>query len=105
MNNQTQTETQTELDKDLFDIMDDVETAIVELQYTQTLLNEAIHDVEHVIKYDGSDEDERRKATLLARRPVLETFLAVSLDYLHNSLDSLKSVALDLYEQARGGND
>lgn len=103
-NNTTETQTQTqadvekELDLDLFDIVDTLEMTTTDLENIQTLINEIGYDLQYEIKYDGTKEDEQRKANLLNRRPVMERFLLIALDYVIKSHDTIKETCNNLWE-------
>lgn len=103
MNNQTNTQTQPqetvekELDLDLFDIADNLDIAQSDFENVRTLLDEIAYDLQYEIKFDGTKEDEQRKANLLNRRPVLERFLNMALDYVIKLQDTIKETVDDLH--------
>ena len=106
MNNQTKTETQTqtqanvekELDLDLFDIADNLDIAQLDFENVRTLLDEISYDLSKEIKFDGTKEDEQRKANLINRRPVLERFLNMAMDYVIKLQDTVKGTVDDLWQ-------
>ena len=106
MNNQTKTtETQTqpqadvekELDLDLFDIADTLDIAQLDFENVRTLLDEISYDLSKEIKFDGTKEDEQRKANLINRRPVLDRFLNMATDYVIKLQDAIKETVDDLH--------
>ena len=93
----TPTETQTELDLDLFDITDNLDIVQPDFENVRTLLDEISYDLQQEIKHDGSKEDEQRKANLINRRPILERFLNMAIDYVIKLQDTVKETVDDLH--------
>lgn len=104
MNNQTNTKTQTqpqadvEKELDLFDIANTLDIAQLDFENVRILLDEISYDLCKEIKFDGTKEDEQRKANLLNRRPVMERFLLIALDYVIKSHDTIKETCNNLWE-------
>lgn len=94
---QTQANVEKELDLDLFDIADNLDIAQLDFDNVRTLLEEMANDLCKEIKFDGTKEDEQRKANLINRRPVLDSFLNMAMDYVIKLQDAIKETVDDLH--------
>ncbi len=94
---QPQADVEKELDLDLFDIADTLDIAQLDFENVRTLLDEISYDLCKEIKFDGTKEDEQRKANLLNRRPVLDRFLNMAMDYVIKLQDAIKETVDDLH--------
>ena len=109
VNNTTETQTQPqadvekELDLDLFDIADTLDIAQLDFENVRTLLEEMANDLCKEIKFDGTKEDKHRKDNLLNRRPVLERFLNMSMDYVIKLQDTIRETVNDLHAYIKSG--
>lgn len=107
VNNTTETQTQqqadVEKDLDLFDIADTLDIAQLDFENVRTLLEEMANDLCKEIKFDGTKEDKQRKDNLLNRRPVLERFLNMSMDYVIKLQDTIQETVNDLHAYIKSG--
>lgn len=107
VNNTTETQQQAdvekELDLDLFDIADNLDIAQLDFENVRTLLEEMANDLCKEIKFDGTKEDKQRKDNLLNRRPVLERFLNMSMDYVIKLQDTIQETVNDLHAYIKSG--
>ena len=100
---QPQADVEKELDLDLFDVADTLELTATDLDKIQTLLNEIGYDLQYEITYDGSAEDEKRKTNLLNRRPAMERFLNIAIEYVIKAHDTIKETCDNLWEYIKEG--
>ena len=89
--------------REMFDVIENIECCIGDLDKVHTLLSEAAHDVDPIILFDGSKEDKTRISNLLNRRPVLSNLLSIMVYYVIQIKDSLKKEVEACTPQAGGG--
>ena len=91
-----------ELDKDIFDIADDLTLLTVDLENAQTLVCECMNDLQDDIKGNGSKEDKELIKRLINRRPVLYTFLSLTCGIVAESINAISQASQDLILIDRG---
>ncbi len=67
---------------ELWDIVSEFELETMKFEVIRTLLDEIADDLDPEIKFDGTDEDEHRKASLLRRRHAMSNLLRAALEFI-----------------------
>ena len=67
---------------ELWDIVSEFEIETVKFEVIRTLLDEIADDLDPEIKFDGTDEDEHRKVSLLSRRHAMSNLLRAALEFI-----------------------
>ena len=91
-----------ELDKDIFDIADDLTLLTVDLENAQTLVCECMNDLQDDIKGNGSKEDKELIKRLINRRPVLYTFLSLASEIVGKTRNAISTASHELTLIDRG---
>lgn len=67
---------------ELWDIVSEFEIETVKFEVIRTLLDEIADDLDPEITFDGTAEDEHRKASLLHRRHAMSNLLRAALEFI-----------------------
>ena len=67
---------------DMWDIVSEFELETAKFEVIRTLLDEIADDLDPEITFDGTDEDEHRKASLLHRRHAMSNLLRAALEFI-----------------------
>ena len=67
---------------ELWDIVSEFELETMKFEVIRTLLDEIADDLDPEIKFDGTDEDEYRKASLSRRRHAMSNLLRAALEFI-----------------------
>lgn len=67
---------------DMWDIVSEFELETAKFEVVRTLLDEIADDLDPEITFDGTDEDEHRKTSLLRRRHAMSNLLRAALEFI-----------------------